>query len=201
MSDSPRQHSRVAPVALVAAAVASAVTTFVIARFGLTGTILGAALAPVIVALVAEGVRRPAERVRTTVVLPARRNGGEGPPPPAPRERAPRRRGLSLGRVSWRRVLATGLGAFLIVVLAFTLFDLARGESPVSDRGTTFFTPGQRGPADSPLEDPSPDPPEPREEDPAEQPPAEEPPPAPEPAPPPPTMEPAPPPPATETTP
>ena len=122
--------SRLAPLTLVAAGVASAVMTVVIARFGLAGTILGAAVAPVLVALVGEGVRRPAERVRSGTTSFVTR---------APRE--PRRPRFSLDRVSWRRVAAIGVLSFAAVVAAFTVFDLTRGESPVSERGTTFFTP------------------------------------------------------------
>jgi hypothetical protein len=125
------------------AAVASAATTLVIARFGLAGTLLGAALAPVLVALIGEGVRRPAERVRgrTTSIF-------EGRTPLRARGPQPERSRFTLGNVSWPRVAALGLGAFALVVAGFTLLDLAAGDSPVSDRGSTFFTPGGGG--DSP---------------------------------------------------
>ncbi len=137
--------SRIAPLTLVAAAVASAVTTMVIARFGLAGTILGASLAPVLVALVAESVRRPAERVRSrTTSFIARPSRDE-----------PRRLRLSFDRVSWRRVAAIGAVAFAGVVAAFTVFDLAGGESPVSERGTTFFTPSGGSPSGPAGDEPS----------------------------------------------
>lgn len=179
--------SRLAPLTLVAAGVASAVTTVVIARFGLAGTILGAALAPVLVALVGEGVRRPAERVRSGTTSVVTR---------APRE--PRRPRFSLDRVSWRRVGAIGVVSFAAVVAAFTVFDLTRGESPVSERGTTFFTPRSDG-----GEEPAPAPAGPGEQEtpPAPPPPSTDtqpPPTVTEPPPPPTTTEPAPP---TETAP
>ena len=60
-------------------------------------------------------------------------------------EREPR---ALLERVSWRRVLVTGLGAFALVVAAVSLADLGRGTSVVSDRGTTFFDRGRAAPAE-----------------------------------------------------
>ena len=53
------------------AAIGSASATFLLGSFGLAGTVLGAALAPVIVALVSELVRRPAR----TVTVRAGRSG------------------------------------------------------------------------------------------------------------------------------
>jgi hypothetical protein len=143
------------------------VTTVVIARFGLAGTIFGAALAPVLVPLLVEGVRRPAERVRGRTTAFVARSPREG------------RRGLrfSLDRISCRRVVAIGLGAFVAVVGAFTLLDLARGESPVSERGTTFFMPGEEGPSEWPREEPAPEHVEPGEETPPAPPTTTEPPP------------------------
>lgn len=190
MPEQKSTPSRIAPATLVAAAVASAVTTTVIARFGLAGTIIGASLAPVLVALVAEGVRRPAEHVRsrTTSFVSQR--------PPVER----RRLRFSLDRVSWRRVAAIGGAAFAVVVIGFTLFDLTGGESPVSERGSTFFTPSSSTPSEGPTDEPGTGPAEPGEETPlAPPPPATTPPPPTTTAPPPATTEPAPP--ATETTP
>jgi len=144
MPEEQSTPSRLAPLTLVAAGIASAVTTVVIARFGLAGTILGAALAPVLVALVGESVRRPAERVRSgTTSLGTRAR------------REPSRPRFSLDRVSWGRVAAIGVFAFAAVVAAFTVFDLTRGESPVSERGTTFFTPRSGDGGEEPAPGPS----------------------------------------------
>lgn len=137
------------------ASVGSACATFLIARFGLEGTIVGAALSPVLVALVAEAVRRPAQGIRS-------RAGGVQPRPRTARpartvykvERRPR---LGFDRVSWRRVLLTGAAAFALVVTAVTLADIGLGNSVASDRDTTFFgradTARPKPPADEPVEE------------------------------------------------
>src|SRR3954451_24964971 len=82
---------------LFLSAIASAAAAYITSKIWAAGTLFSAALSPVIVALVKEGLRRPTEKVVEVVpaALPARsrwtRTGAdapglvpEDPPPPAP---------------------------------------------------------------------------------------------------------------------
>ncbi len=125
------------------------------------GTLIATAMTPVIVALVSEGLKHPAEKLTTATSRVARRPGAAGDPEPfhtrAPeepfdplpatervearhgddpfglRERPPIRR-------HWRLAVITGLVAFVLGVAALTLSELVFGGS-ATDRGrTTFFS-------------------------------------------------------------
>ena len=140
MADSHRSPN-ISPGALALAALASAVATLVIGRFGLAGTVIGAALMPVLIALVSEAARRPARRL--TRVRPRRLADGATRDPPLHRRAV---RALERREFSWRRVLVTGLGGFVLVVAVFTIADLGLGDSVASDRRTTFFGGGEPSP-------------------------------------------------------
>ena len=133
-----------------AAAVAAAV---IIPTFWERGTLVATAMTPVIVALVSEGLRRPAEKITAVtplVVRPRPRGGPESfdPLPPAERveepapaeqdpfglrERPPLRR-------HWRLAVATGVAAFVVAVGALTVSELVFGGPATRDSGrTTFF--------------------------------------------------------------
>lgn len=117
----PQRSSRLNPVTVAMASMGSVVATALVSGFGLAGTLMGAALAPVVVSLVGEIGRRPVERV---VRLPS---GAR-----ALVERRP--------HVRPRVVAATAAAGFVIAVAFFTLPDLIAGESVVSERPTTFFS-------------------------------------------------------------
>jgi hypothetical protein len=125
--DRPRASSDLSPVTLALASLASVVATVIVSRFGLAGTLAGAALAPVVIAVVRELGRTPVERV---VRLPS---GAR-----AVVERRP--------RVRPRTVALTAGIAFAAAVAVFTVPDLIAGTSVVSDRPSTFFSPGDRRP-------------------------------------------------------
>lgn len=133
------EPSELAPRNLLPAAVGSAAATAILSRVGLLGTVLGAALVPVIIALVRELGRRPvirlseARRGRSAV----RPDGAPRPARPAPP--GPRRLASGLRHVRWRVVLATAAAAFALTVAAFTVADLLAGDSVVSGRDRTFF--------------------------------------------------------------
>jgi cytoskeletal protein RodZ len=187
--DRRRPSSDLSPLTLGLASVGSAVAALLIGRFGLAGTVVGAALTPVVITLVRELGKRPVERV---VHLPSGRS--------ALAELRP--------RIRWRLVAATSAAAFAVAVAALTLPELLRGESVVADRPTTFFSTNRGeggGPAEeappaaperTPPEDPSAPPPTETEPPPTTTaPPATEPAPVPEPPaeqPPPDPAEPAP---------
>jgi hypothetical protein len=118
------------------------------------GTLFSAAMTPVIVALVREGLRRPADRIATVApTLPRRRMPGDLPdrleegtaPPvfaPAPGEQAGPVRVYSTPRRrrNVRVAVLTGLAGFLICVIAYTVPDLVAGRSILGGhRSTTLF--------------------------------------------------------------
>jgi hypothetical protein len=150
----PAGGSQVDLKTLVLTAIASAVAAFVVSHVWAPGTLFSAAMTPVIVALVREGLRRPADRIATVAPsLPRRRMPGDLPdrleegtaPPvfaPAPGEEAgpvrvystPRRRRNA------RVAVLTGLAGFLICVIAYTVPDLVAGRSILGGhRSTTLF--------------------------------------------------------------
>lgn len=119
----PRTTPDLSPLTLGLASLGSVVATVMVSRFGLAGSLAGAALAPVVIAIVRELGRRPVERV---VRLPS---GAR-----AIVERRP--------RVRPRTVAVTAVVAFAVAVAAFTIPDMIAGTSVVSDRPSTFFSGG-----------------------------------------------------------
>jgi hypothetical protein len=132
------------------AALASAAASFTASHLWGSGTVLSAALTPVVVALVSEFLRRPVDRVSATAqrvapipILPRPPAGGE----PPGRRPAPPARGdtqvhqgewaaASFGepaapgwRPRWRLVLLTGVLAFGIVGAFYAVPDLLAGYS------------------------------------------------------------------------
>jgi len=139
------------------AAVAAAV---IIPTFWEQGTLVATAMTPIIVALVSEALRRPAEKI--TAVTPkvasmrARPVTAEPEPepfdplPPTERDLAPsarpddpyglRTRGLRPKPHHWRIALATGLAAFAIAAVGLTASELVLGGPATRETGrTTFF--------------------------------------------------------------
>jgi hypothetical protein len=136
-----------------AAAVAAAV---IVPMVWERGTLVATAMTPVIVALVSEALRHPAEKITSATSSVVRRPGSpSGPesfdplaggergslPDPEPggddpfglRERQPIHR-------HWRLAVITGLVAFVVAVAALTLSELVFGGPATSDSGrTTFF--------------------------------------------------------------
>jgi hypothetical protein len=132
---------------LLIAASASAAAAFVVPLFWQPGTILAAAMTPIIVAVVSEALRHPAQRVGT--VRPRRATGSFDPLAPPPEEdlaaltsrAAPRqvhRRRLLTPR-QWKLGLATGIAAFFVAVGVVTASDLLAGDSVTTGSRTTLF--------------------------------------------------------------
>jgi hypothetical protein len=136
-----------------AAAVAAAV---VVPMIWERGTLFATAMTPVIVALVSEGLRRPAEKVTAATKGVRRSATGAAvrdperfePLPPDEREAAPEPRdddpyGLrSRPKVGhhWKIALATGVAAFAIAVVALTMSELVLGGPATRESGrTTIF--------------------------------------------------------------
>ncbi|WP_217923373.1 hypothetical protein [Miltoncostaea oceani] len=122
----PRATSDLSPLTLGLASLGSVVATVMVSRFGLAGTVAGAALAPVVIAIVRELGRKPVERV---VRLPTG-------------ARAVVRRRPD---VRPRTVAVTAALAFAAAVAVFTVPDMLAGSSVVSERPSTFFSGGTGG--------------------------------------------------------
>jgi hypothetical protein len=130
--DQPR--SGISPQTLIIASVASVAASFAVARIWGPGTLLGAAAAPVIVALVSETLRRPMRTATATARNVPRRGRATVPDPRITHPPA------AAWRSQWGLALATGLAAFAIVVGVFTVPDLLAGSSITGNgQPTTFF--------------------------------------------------------------
>lgn len=144
---------------LFLSAVASAAAAYITSKIWAPGTLFSAAMSPVIVALVKEGLRKPTEVVASAVptVVPAstrwsRSSASEpglvvdGEPEPAPRvdpdaphvvlppvvaaETSPVRVYSTRGRrLRWRLAVLTGLLGFGICVVLYTVPELISGKS------------------------------------------------------------------------
>jgi hypothetical protein len=132
---------------LAIASASSLAAALVVHKFWQAGAFVGAAITPVIVALVSEGLRKPVDvvKARTTTVNP--------PPVTPPREdpfgiweeqRAPRRgrRKLHVGLA-----LATGLVAFVIAAFFLTGAELVLGGASSGDKYRVL--PGKQKKSDS----------------------------------------------------
>jgi hypothetical protein len=132
---------------LIIAAVAAVVAAMVVSQFWQAGTIWATAMTPVIVALVKEGLERPAQRITEVSVMGRPRGPDElvveeldpGPAPGAQPEPAGYRT-YGLRRKHWKLALLTGLLAFVLGALILTVPELVTGRSIThgSSRTTLF---------------------------------------------------------------
>ncbi len=140
---------------LMIAAAASAVAAFLVPLLWRPGTVIAAAMTPIVVSIVSEALKRPAERVsavrtrRTTGSFAAAENPLDPlAPPPAedlaalPTRTAPRathRRRLLTPR-QWKLGLATGLAAFFVAASVVTASDFLAGDAVTAGGSrTTLF--------------------------------------------------------------
>lgn len=139
------------------AAVASAAAALIVRQIWQPGVVMGAAITPVIVTLVSEALKRPAERLtvvteRRAVPVPGGRAQieGEGPPPPSPPpdpepDREDRfglrtvERDPAVKRRRLRIALVSGLIAFAVAAFALTTSELLFGSAVGGEQRTTFF--------------------------------------------------------------
>lgn len=146
----PERSSRggISITTLVIASAASACAAFVVSRVWGTGTLIGAAVTPIIVAIVTELLRRPAGRLPDIVPGPARDQAAPPPPaadePPAPAEQhAPPVHVYRAGPPrQWKLVAITAAAAFAIGVGLYVGIDrLAGGQGRlVTERDTPAET-------------------------------------------------------------
>jgi hypothetical protein len=169
-SDRKQAHSGLSVTTLMIASLSSLAAALVVSKLWGGGTLIGAAMTPVIVALVSEGLRRPATvitTVRTTrggydPVAEGRAGLREGDlerarapvPAAAAAERRVHRAGgraMSGGGFRFRlprpRVIAavvTGLVAFVVAGVVLTGSELVLGKSVVSSSKRTTYIPVKR---------------------------------------------------------
>lgn len=164
--DGDRAGTTISVQTLIIASAASAAASLLASRLWGAGTLVSAALTPIVVALVSEFLRRPvrtvaqtAKKVPTVYSLPAHLSTTAAPQdttqddpdhetapeavPDAAQSEVRERAGkpaLTAWRPQWRLAFATGLLAFAIVVVVFTVPDLVAGHSITgSGQPTTFF--------------------------------------------------------------
>ena len=149
VSKQAKSESRVSPATLLIASASSLIAAVVVSHIWGRGTLIGAAVTPVIVTLVTEALHRPARVIQTVRV----QRGGSFDPI------AEGRRGLREGdlaamevpaprivtaRASRRPVrvaIVTGIVAFALAAIALTASDLVVGHSAVASTSdaTTLF--------------------------------------------------------------
>jgi hypothetical protein len=143
------------------------------------GTLIATAMTPVIVALVSEALRKPAERISAVTPKVTRRSSGLpvrsphsadrfDPLPPQERAAAPPprsddpfrlRTARRPARHHWRLAFATGVVAFVVAVAGLTMSELVLGGAATRDGGrTTFFSAGDSREEEQPTPTPSPTP-------------------------------------------
>jgi hypothetical protein len=152
----PRPQTGLSVHTLLIAGAASAAAAFVIPLFWEPGTVFAAAMTPIIVAVVSEGLKRPAESVKSVAVARRTSTGGDerdfdplAPPPPEDLEALPQTtsqrtvqssRGFKLTARQWKLALATGALAFVLAVAFVTASELLAGEKVGGTTNpTTFF--------------------------------------------------------------
>ena len=119
------------------------------------GTLIATAMTPVIVALVSEGLRKPAEKITAVTPLGTRRSATGAavrdpefdPLPPGEGDVSVSDddpfglRGRAPVKHHWKIALATGAVAFAIAVVGLTMSELVFGGPATKDGGnTTFFS-------------------------------------------------------------
>jgi uncharacterized membrane protein YvlD (DUF360 family) len=122
---------------LVIAAIASAAAAIVTSAFWKGGTVISAAITPVIVSIIKEIVERPRDVVRRASAFTTTSDRGarrDAPVAPIRTYGKPARR-----RIHLKVALVTGLIAFVIAALALTVPELLFGGSVASKSGTTIF--------------------------------------------------------------
>ena len=161
---------------LLIAGAASAAAAFVIPLLWQPGTLFAAAMTPIVVALVTEGLKRPAETVKSVRASRRPAAGRDGadddfdplaPPPPEDLEALPATttqrtvqssRGFRLTPRQWKLGLATGVLAFLLAVAFVTASELLAGEEVGgASNPTTFFSRDKAGRAGTGEEKATPD--------------------------------------------
>ena len=163
MASEEKSSSGISIQTLVISALAAVAAAVVVPLIWERGTLLATAMTPVIVAVVSEALRKPAEKITAANPLATRRSGtgaavrDPGFEPLPRNERAePVREDDPFGLRSkprvihhWKLALATGAAAFAIAVVGLTVSELVLGGPATREGGrTTFISRARRGDAD-----------------------------------------------------
>jgi hypothetical protein len=152
-------RSSVNPLTLLIAAVSSAAAAYITSKIWQSGTLIATAMTPVIVALVREALEKPVDRVTTlgAQIAPTRTRASASSPtsstglgdptvvqsPDPDPTHGPMTVHRTGGRLSrrWVRVgIVTGLLAFVIAAVVYTVPELIAGQSAGNgDRATSIF--------------------------------------------------------------
>jgi hypothetical protein len=136
MADDPpddERPNRFPFLPILLAGAGSALAAVLLARLGLVGTVIGAALTPIIIITVQELGQRPVKKV-AAVSRVARGGIVEGP----------ETRLRPWERVRWRRVLVLASAAFVLTAVAFTAVEHLLGRSVATDRRGGILNTGPR---------------------------------------------------------
>jgi hypothetical protein len=159
---------------LVISALAAVAAAIVVPMIWERGTLIATAMTPVIVALVSEALRKPAEAISTVTPRVTRRSATGAavraperfePLPPDERDHAPEVReddpfGLRAApkpRHHWKIALATGAIAFVIAAVFLTSSELVFGGATSRDGRTNLFGGATATPTASPTATPEQD--------------------------------------------
>jgi hypothetical protein len=157
---------------LIISALAAVAAAVVVPLIWERGTLFATAMTPVIVALVSEALRKPAEAISTVAPRVTRRSATGAavrspqafdPLPPSERDREPETRaddpyGLRASprsRHHWKIALATGALAFAVAVVLLTSSELVFGGPATKDGGGTTFFGSKATPTATPTATPS----------------------------------------------
>jgi septal ring-binding cell division protein DamX len=162
---SDEKRSGISIQTLVVSALSSVAAALIIPMIWEPGTVFAAAATPVIVALVSEALRKPAEKITAATPRPTRRSATGAavrspdfdPLPPSEREITARGddpfglRERPKVRHHWRLALATGAAAFVVAVVGLTMSELVLGGPATRDDGSTTFFSGDRRERETPT--------------------------------------------------
>ena len=148
-----------------AAAVAAAV---VVPMVWERGTLVATAMTPVIVALVSEGLRKPADRLSAATKTVRRSATGAAVRDPDFEPLPPEERAVEVAdddpfglrerppvKHHWKIALATGAVAFVIAVVGLTMSELVFGGPATKEGGSTTFFSGSSRETPTPTATPS----------------------------------------------
>jgi hypothetical protein len=167
-----KQKTSISIQTLVISAVAAVAAAVVIPMIWERGTLIATAMTPVIVALVSEGLRKPAAVItattkRSATGLAVRSPERFEPLPPEERDFAPDvseddpfgLRAPARPRVShhWKLALVTGVCAFVLAVVFLTGSELVFGGPATKESGRTTFFGSRSTPTATPTATPETD--------------------------------------------
>lgn len=143
----PRVRLQLSATQLIASALAAVTATIAASYLGVSGTVIGAAIASVVTvtgnAVYSHSLHRTGQRVRTAVPIrraavgtPGSGRPGSGARPPAPPAAEPRSleppRPARTGRLGWYRLAFATAAVFVALLALITTVDLVAGR-PLSD--------------------------------------------------------------------